>query len=126
MTPKTMKRLAGTAGVAVGLASVIAGARVLLGFSQPAYTVIPLLVLYNVAMGAVALLAGTGLWGNRAWAPKLAGVIALCHLAVLGLLLLAKFMGESIAAESVGAMTFRSAAWSAIALLARRAEQRPT
>ncbi len=126
MTAKTRKRLAGTAGVAVGLASVIAGTRVLLGVSQPAYTVIPLLVIYNVVMGAIALVAGAGLWASHAWAAKLACGIALCHFAVLGLLLLARVMGESVAAESVGAMIFRSAAWTAIALIVGKAEQRPT
>lgn len=125
MTSKTKKRLAGAAGVVVGLTAVIAGARVVLGFSQPAYTVIPWLVIYNVVMGAVAVLAGAGLWGNRAWATKLAGVIAIAHVVVLALLLLARLMGESVAVESVGAMTFRSAVWGFIALLARRVEQRP-
>ncbi|MCI0695408.1 hypothetical protein L0337_25790 [candidate division KSB1 bacterium] len=46
MTTKTKKRLAAAVGMLVGLASVIAGSRVLLGISQPAYTVILSLVIY--------------------------------------------------------------------------------
>lgn len=126
MQSLTKRRLAGAVGVVVGLASVIAGSRVLLEISQPAYVVVPPLVIYNVVMGIVALLAGVGLWAKRAWATRLSIVIALAHIVVLGLLLLVKLMAESIAAESVGAMTFRSVVWSGIALTARMADKKPT
>lgn len=46
MATKTKKRLAGAIGIVVGLSSVIAGSQVLLGISQPAYTVVLSLVIY--------------------------------------------------------------------------------
>lgn len=120
-TKQTTRRAAGAAGLLVGVLAVLAGSRVLLGLSIPGYTVLRPLVVYNVLAGAVSIVAGLGLWTGRSWAPRLAAAIAAAHLIVLILLAGIAARGESVATESFGAMTFRSAVWLGIAwLVARR------
>ena len=67
--------------------------------------------MYNVALGFVSVIAGIGLWMQRAWGSVLAAVILFCHgLVFLGLVGLFMF-GKTVAFVSIMAMLFRTAVW---------------
>jgi len=120
MNTKNRMRLIGILGMFVGLLSVVAASRVLLGSMQPSYIVLPALVIYNLAMGIVSLVAGIGLYANRLWAGKLASYIAAGHLIVLITLTAFYLTKNAVATESLGAMVFRSAVWLGIAVAAMK------
>lgn len=119
---KTSRRLAAATAVLIGAASVLAGSQVLLGLSTPGYTVLRWLVVYNVLAGAVAILAGMGLWTAARWSPGLSIGIAGAHLIVLLFLVQVFARDAAVAAESLTAMLFRSIVWLGIAWVARVTE----
>jgi hypothetical protein len=106
-----------------GLLSIKEGGSVMLGISTPSYHVLLWLVVYNIVMGFVSLIAGTGIWIQRTWGSVLAALILLCH----GVVFLAVFflfmLREPVAPISVLAMMIRTAVWFIIYLLLRWAER---
>ncbi len=116
----TKNRVAALLALIVSLMAVVSGGQVLLGWSTPAYHVIPLLVIYNVVLGLVGVADAWGLWGVRAWAEKLASFILGLHFLVLILLLVMRLLDVEVAIHSIGAMTFRVLIWSIINLLLRK------
>jgi len=120
MNIKNRMRFMAILGMLVGLLSVVAASRVLLGSMQPSYVVLPALVIYNLAMGVVSLVAGLGLYANRLWAGKLSSFIAAGHLIVLLTLTALYLAKHAVATESLGAMVFRSAVWLGIAVAAMK------
>ena len=120
MSLSIKQRLAAILAFVVSLMAVFSGSLVLLGLSQPAYHVIPLLVIYNVTLGVVGLADGWGLWTGRDWAEKLVYYILGFHLVVLILLLVLRLFDVEVAIHSIGAMTFRVLIWSIVGLLLRK------
>lgn len=120
MTTHGIGRWAGLAGGAVGALSIVESSRVLLGVTDPSYTVLRPLVAYNLILGGVAILAAIGIWFNRRWAGRLSIGITVCHLAVLVLLLLFAATGGAVAHQSILAMVFRSLLWITVVWLLRR------
>jgi hypothetical protein len=118
MQRRVVVRTFAGAGLAFGALSVVAGARVLTGIDRPDYIVLPWLVIYNVAAGLVAIVAGTGLWLSRRWAIGLAWTLAGTHTLVLMVLIGSRGAGRSVATESVLAMLLRTIVWVSIALVA--------
>lgn len=113
-------RAAAAVGLLFGALSAVAGTRVLAG-NDPGYVVLTWLVEYNVAAGIVGVVAGAGLWRIRGWAVRLAGTLAVFHGLVLVILLTLLGGGRPVAVDSVVAMLLRTAVWSAIAAVTRRA-----
>ena len=113
------KQLPAIFGIIIGFLSILAGSKVLLGISSPNYIVLHWLVIYNVSLGVVPVLAGTGLWRLRPWAISLAGLIAASHASVLALLIVFFMSGKSVAHQSILAMLFRTTVWLGIFLFVR-------
>ena len=116
---KKRDRVAAVLGIMVGLLTITEGGRVLLGLSTPAYTVLPWLVWYNVAMGAVSVAAGVGFWMRRSWSIDLGVNILALHAVVFAGLLAMRQMGQPVAAVSLFAMLFRTLLWIVIVSLVK-------
>ncbi len=116
MRSKTKNRFAGVTGLLVGLLSLISGSAVLLGLTQPDYTVLRWLVIYNTSMGVVSIAAGVGIWSAQMWAARIASYITTAHVVVLLVLFVMYASTYTVALQSMGAMTFRSFIWIGITL----------
>jgi hypothetical protein len=110
-------RIAAAVAALFGVATIVAGGRVLLG-ADPGYEVFRPLLVYNTAMGAVYLAAGFALWRNIRLGKNAAGAIFLLNLIVLAGILAMRQGGGAVAVDSLRAMTFRTAVWLALFLLA--------
>jgi hypothetical protein len=106
-----------------GLATLVAGTRVLAG-ADPGYVVFEPLLVYNVAMGFAYVAAGVLAWRNLGWGKRAAFAIFVLNLAVLAAIAWLYSSGGAVAIESVRAMILRTAVWLllflAFAWVARR------
>lgn len=119
MTPsrsRNVARFAASVAVLFGIATVIAGSRVLLG-ADPGYVVYKPLLLFNTAMGVAYLLVGVLAWRRVRPAMRGAAAIVVLNAAALVGIATLSTRGEAVAAASLQAMTFRTAAWVVIFLL---------
>lgn len=98
-----------------GLATLVAGTRVLTG-SDPGYVVFEPLLVYNVAMGAVYIAAGIVAWRSLGWGRRAAFAIFALNLVVLAAIAWLYARGGAVAVESVRAMILRTAVWLALFL----------
>ncbi|GMV02462.1 MAG: hypothetical protein KJZ98_11745 [Burkholderiaceae bacterium] len=107
-----------------GLATLVAGTRVLTG-SDPGYVVFEPLLVYNVTMGAVYIAAGIVAWRSLGWGWRAAFAIFALNLVVLVAIAWLYARGGAVAVESVRAMILRTGVWLALftgfAWLAKRA-----
>ena len=103
-----------------GVLTVVAGGRVLLG-GDPGYVVYRPLLLFNTVMGVVYVGVALLAWRGHRAAVIGASVVAASNLLVLVILGWLFATGAAVAAESLGAMSFRTIAWAVLlAVLARR------
>lgn len=93
-----------------GLATIIAGTRVLLG-SDPGYIVFRPLLIYNTAMGIVYVAAGTIAWRSLKHGMYVAAGIFVLNLFVLAAIYFLYTEGSSIAVDSLRAMSLRTVVW---------------
>ena len=93
-----------------GLATIFAGARVLLG-SDPGYIVFRPLLIYNTAMGIVYVAAGIIIWRNFKQGMYVAAAIFILNLVVLAAIYFLYTEGSSIAVDSLRAMFVRTVVW---------------
>ncbi len=119
MTQQIKHRLVAVLSIVPGLLTIKEGGSVLLGLSIPSYHVLPWLVVYNVVLGFVSLIAGTGIWMQRTWGGILAAFILLCHSLVFLIVFFLLLFREPVALISVMAMLVRTALWAIIYLLLR-------
>jgi hypothetical protein len=109
-----------------GIATLVAGARVLLG-ADPGYTVFRPLLIYNTAMGMAYLAAGVVAWRNVERGKQAAAAIFGLNCLVLGAVSYLYATGSGVAIESVRAMTLRTAVWLVLFVglvwVARRSER---
>ena len=80
-------RLMSVVAVAFGLLTLKEGGAVLLGSEAAraaAGNIVPFVLWFNFMAGFAYVAAGVGLWPGKRWATRLAMVIALANLAVLG------------------------------------------
>jgi hypothetical protein len=96
--------------VLFGLITIIAGGRVLLG-ADPGYVVFWPLLYYNTTMGFAYVATGASAWRNLKLGMYLASAIFILNLLVLGAISYLFLAGETVAVESVHAMTARTAVW---------------
>ncbi len=119
-------RVAALLAAVIGVAAIAAGTNVLRGW-QPGYTVIGWLPVYNLAAGLVsALVIAVLLWADHRFARTAAVLMLVAHGSVL--LLLLTTQRETVARDSLVAMTIRIVVWIVIVILAtvqRRRERRP-
>ncbi len=98
----------------IGIMSVISGSTVLLGLREVQYTVLNGLLVYNVAVGALSVIIAYLIWKNFMLSKKYISLILIFHASVLAYLY---FFSETVAMESIKAMTFRVGIWILIFIL---------
>jgi uncharacterized membrane protein len=98
----------------IGGISVVAGTKVLLGIDVKDYTVLNWLVIYNVIFGAISIVAAYLIWKNKSLAKKAIIFVLAAHTFVA---LYLYFFNETVALESLKAMSFRISIWILIYLL---------
>ena len=114
---------------AFGLATVVAGGRVLAG-ADPGYVVFRPLLIFNTAMGVAYLAAGIITWRSLDKGKFVAGTIFVLNLLALGIIGYLYAGGSAVAIDSLRAMTFRTLVWLVLfvglALLGRKSHARRT
>ena len=107
-----LTRLVAVVAAIFGAATLLAGGRVLAG-GDPGYVVFLPLLLFNTAMAVVDLVTAAITWLNprrgRIWVRG----VFLVNLLVLAAIVVLFAAGETIAVDSLGAMTFRTVVWGA-------------
>lgn len=93
-----------------GLATIFAGTRALLG-SDPGYIVFRPLLIYNTAMGVLYLVAAFIVWKNLRQGMYVAAAIFILNLIVLITLYFLYTKGNTIAVDSLRAMSLRTVVW---------------
>ena len=109
-----IKKIAAVLAFLIGLMSIFAGSKVLLGIDTKDYTVLTWLVLYNVIFGVISIFVAYLIWKNKNIAKNLTLFVLAMHFMVFIYL---KFMSVIVATESIDAMLFRTGIWIAIAIL---------
>ena len=111
------QRIAAVVAVIFGLATVIAGGRVRMGYSEPGYVVYQPLLIYNTVMGFVYVAAGAAIWYNLHRGRYAAFAIFALNLIVLGGVFFLYASGGAIAVDSLRAMTLRTSVWFVLSLV---------
>ncbi len=107
---KIIQGVLALAAALFGLATIIAGSRVLTG-SDPGYIVFRPLLIYNTAMGIAYVAAGVVAWRNLDRGKYAAATIFVLNLLVLGATGYLYAAGNAVAIDSLRAMIFRTVAW---------------
>jgi hypothetical protein len=114
LNSRLRQRTVAVVAAVFGLATIVAGGRVLMGWSDPGYVVYRPLLVYNTAMGVAYLAAGVVIGRSLHWGRYAAATIFVLNLVVLGAIVFLYAAGGSVAIESLRAMTFRTAVWLAL------------
>jgi len=109
-----LKKIAAVLALFIGLMSVFAGSKVLLGIDIKDYAILIWLVSYNVLFGAISIFVAYLIWQSKVLAKNLTFFILAMHFLVFIYL---KFMSTTVATESIRAMLFRTGIWIVIAVL---------
>ena len=105
-----IRRALAVVAVLFGIATLVAGGRVLLG-ADPGYVVYRPLLAYNTAMGAAYVAAGLLVWVDARRATYLAAAIFVLNGLVLGAIAWRYTHAGGVAVESLRAMTLRTGVW---------------
>jgi hypothetical protein len=103
------------AALLFGLATIVAGVRVLTG-ADPGYVVFRPLLAFNTAMGFAYVGAGALAWRSDDRGTRAAAAIVVLNLFVLGAIGYLSSRGSPVAIESLRAMTLRTGVWLALFL----------
>ena len=110
----TFKKTAAVLALFIGVMSVFAGSRVLLGMDTKEYNILIWLVYYNVIYGFISVFAGFLIWNDKEMYKTLTLFILASHFTVFIIL---KFFSNGAASESISAMIFRTGFWALIVVL---------
>lgn len=110
----TARKTASFLALFLGVMSVFAGTRVLLGIDTKNYVILNWLVRYNVILGVVSIIAALLIWKQKKQTPILISTILTMHFFVLIYL---KYFSNVAANESIKAMIFRTFIWFIIIFL---------
>mgnify|MGYP001082455188 CR=1 FL=1 len=111
---KTTQIIAITLAGSIGIMSIISGLSVLLGLHEVEYMVLNALVVYNVVVGALSVSTAFLIRKNFMLSKNYISLILIFHASVLAFLY---FFSETVAMESIKAMTFRVGIWLLIFIL---------
>lgn len=103
--------------IALGLLTIVSGARALFGGVDMG-AVVPFVLWFNFLAGFAYLAAGLGLWYQTDWATGLAIAIALATAAVFAAFLWNVSKGVAFEARTMGAMGLRLVVWVIISIVA--------
>ena len=98
----------------IGIMSIVAGSKVLLGIDSKNYTVLNWLVTYNVIFGFISILTAILIWVKHKLTKKAVAFILASHIL---LLIYLNFFSDNVASESINAMVFRVSIWTVISLI---------
>lgn len=110
---KITKYILVTVAVLFGFLTIFAGTRVLLG-SNPGYIVYQPLLIYNAVMGVVYVISGIIAWRNIKQGMYVAAAIFVLNFIVLTAIFFLYTEGNSIAVDSLRAMSLRTVVWFAL------------
>jgi len=96
--------------VLFGVATLVAGSRVLAG-AHPGYVVFRPLLIYNTVMGLVYVVAGVLAWRTARPGRNAAGAIFALNGVVLAAVGYLYSAGQAVAIDSVRAMVLRTVVW---------------
>lgn len=113
---RTVQRLLAIIAMLFGIATLVAGTRVLLG-ADPGYPVYRPLLVYNTAMGAAYVAAGVLAWVALDRGKHAAAAIFVLNLLVLGVVGYLYAEKGAVAVESLRAMTLRTGVWLVLFLV---------
>lgn len=99
-----------------GLASVLAGGRVLLGLAHPGYVILLPLVAFNTTMGIVYIAVARRIKSDAGRGRTAAAGVAVINLVVLVALGGYAATGGIVASQSFAAMALRAGVWVGIFL----------
>lgn len=108
-----MQRIAAVVACVFGIATIMAGSRVLTG-ADPGYLVFRPLLVYNTLMGVVYVGAGVAMWLSVRWGRSAAAAIFFLNLLVLVAIIALYRSGDAVAIDSVRAMVVRTVVWLAL------------
>lgn len=109
-------------GILFGLMTLKAGGEVLFVDGEgraAAGNYVPFVLWFNFLAGFAYVIAGIGIAMWRPWAEPLSMMIAALTIAVFGAFAVHIWFGNAFETRTVGAMSFRSLIWLAIALTIR-------
>ena len=109
-----LKKIAALLALFIGIMSVLAGSKVLLGIDAKEYNILIWLVYYNVIYGFISIFAAYLIWRDKEKSKTLTLFILTSHFTVLVVL---KYFISNVASESISAMNFRTSIWVLIAVL---------
>jgi len=107
-------KIAAVLALFIGLMSVFAGSKVLLGIDTKDYNILTWLVSYNVVFGVLSIFAAYLIWRAKEKSKNLTLFILTMHFLVFNYL---NFFSNNAAAESIKAMIFRTSIWILIVIL---------
>ncbi len=107
------KKIAAVLALFIGLISVFAGSKVLLGIDTKEYNVLTWLVAYNVVFGVISIITAFLIWRKSNLQLLMMWFILIAHSSVFIYL---NFLSDIAANESKIAMLFRVSIWIIIAL----------
>lgn len=113
--PHLLQRIAAVVACVFGIATIMAGTRVLTG-ADPGYLVFRPLLLYNTSMGVVYVAAGVAIWLSVRWGRSASAAVFFLNLLVLVAIIALYRSGDAVAVDSVRAMVMRTAVWLALYL----------
>lgn len=108
--PFTLQRIMAVVAVVFGIVTLIAGSRVLTG-TDPGYVVFQPLLIYNTVMGVAYVAGGLAIWRNLRWGKYAAVTIFTLNLLVLAGIVFLYTSTDSVAIDSLRAMTLRTVVW---------------
>jgi len=109
-----MNQIAFILAFIIGIMSIVAGGKAMQGWN-PGYSVLTWLPVYNFVMGILALIPAALIWMNHRYA--LIASIATFGIHAIVLLMLFIAFRNTVAYQSLAAMTFRLGVWIAILAL---------
>jgi len=108
------KKIAAVLALFIGMMSVFAGSKVLLGIDTKEYNILIWLVYYNVIYGIFSIFVAFLIWKSNEKNKALTLFILASHFTVFIIL---KLFSTNAASESISAMIFRIGIWSLIVVL---------
>lgn len=125
----SLRGVAGAIGVVLGLLTLVAGGRVILGVPAAvanAGDYVPFVLWFTFLAGFVYVAAGVGLGLGRRWGARLALRLAAATILVFAAFGVHVARGGAFETRTVVALTFRSALWCALAWVGYRTTGQPT
>jgi len=111
---KILKKIAAILALFIGVMSVFAGSKVLLGIDSKDYNVLTWLVSYNVILGVISIITAYFIWKDISKGKNLTLFILIMHFMVF---LYLNIFSDNAAMDSIKAMIFRTSIWLLITTL---------